>query len=67
MRSNWLSLKAQEKFQTESCFCKTIACNYVTLLTKYLEENNVQTTKRWLLISKITLKASERRHLTTRS
>ena len=35
-RSNWFCWKAQEKFQTESRCCKTIACSYVTLLTTHL-------------------------------
>ena len=71
MRSNWLCWKAQEKFQVESRFCKTIGCSYVTLLTTYLAKktmfkvSNRNTRKRYLLISKITLKTSERRHLTT--
>ena len=71
MRSNWLSWKAQEKFQVESCFCKTIGCSYVTLFTTYLAKktmfkvSNRNTRKRYLLISKITLKTSERRHMTT--
>ena len=71
MRSNWLCWKAQEKFQVESRFCKTIGCSYVTLLTTYLAKktmfkvSNRNTRKRCLLISKITLKTSERRHLTT--
>ena len=69
--SNWLCWKAQEKFQVESRFCKTIGCSYVTLLTTYLAKktmfkvSNRNTRKRCLLISKITLKTSERRHLTT--
>ena len=70
-RSNWLCCKAQEKFQVEFRFCKTIGCSYVTLLTTYLAKktmfkvSNRNTRKRCLLISKITLKTSERRHLTT--
>ena len=70
-RSNWLCWKAQEKFQVESRFCKTIGCSYVTLLTTYLAKktmfkvSNRNTRKRCLLISKITLKTSEGRHLTT--
>ena len=70
-RSNWLCWKAQEKFQVESRFCKTIGCSYVTLLTTYLAKktmfkvSNRNTRKRCLLISKITLKTSERCHLTT--
>ena len=70
-RSNWLCWKAQEKFQVEPRFCKTIGCSYVTLLTTYLAKktmfkvSNRNTRKRCLLISKITLKTSERRHLTT--
>ena len=70
-RSNWLCWKTQEKFQVGSRFCKTIGCSYVTLLTKYLAKktmfkvSNRNTRKRCLLISKITLKTSERRHLTT--
>ena len=69
--SNWLCWKTQEKFQVESRFCKTIGCSYVTLLTTYLAKktmfkvSNRNTRKRCLLISKITLKTSERRHLTT--
>ena len=61
-RSNWLCWKAQEKFQVESRFCKTIGCSYVTLLTTYLAKktmfkvSNRNTRKRCLLISKITLK-----------
>ena len=50
----------------------TTACSYVTLLTTYLAKkktmfkvSNRNTRKRCLLISKITLKTSERRHLTT--
>ena len=71
MRSNWLCWKAQEKFQVESRFCKTIGCSYVTLFTTYLAKktmfkvSNRNTRKRCLLISKLTLKTSERRHLTT--
>ena len=74
MRSNWPCWKAQEKFQVEFRFCKTTACSYVTLLTTYLAKkkkntmfkvSNRYTRKRCLLISKITLKISERRHLTT--
>ena len=30
-----LCWKAQEKFQVEFRFCKTIGCGYVTLLTTY--------------------------------
>ena len=58
-RSNWLCWKAQEKFQVESRFCKTIGCSYVTLLTTYLAKktmfkvSNRNTRKRCLLISKI--------------
>ena len=70
--SNWLCWKGQEKFQVDSRFCKTLGCNYVTLLTKYLAKkktmfkiSNRNTRKRCLLISKITLKTSEWRHLTT--
>ena len=71
MRSNWLCWKAQEKFQVEFLFCKTIGCSYVALLATYLAKktmfkvSNRNTRKRCLLISKITLKTSERRHLTT--
>ena len=70
-RSNWLSWKTREKFQVESHFCKTIGCSYVTLFTTYLAKktmfkvSNRNTRKRYLLISKITLKTSERCHLTT--
>ena len=70
-RSNWLWWKAQEKFQVESRFCKTIGCSYVTLLSTYpvkktvSKVSNRNTRKRYLLTSKITLKTSERRHLTT--
>ena len=62
------SPKAQEKFQVESCFCKTIGCSYETLLTKYLAKKTMfkvrirNTRKTCLLISKITLKTSEWRH-----
>ena len=34
-RSNWLCWKSQEKFQVESCLCKTIGCSCVILLTTY--------------------------------
>ena len=69
----WMSFKreAQEKFQVESRFYETIGCNYVTLLTTYLAKktmlkvSNRNTRKRCLLISKITLKTSGQRHLTT--
>ena len=70
-RSNWLSLKTQEKFQVEPRFCKTIGCSYVTLFTTYLAKktmfkvSNRNTRKRCLLISKIILITSERSHLTT--
>ena len=63
--------EAQEKFQVESRFYETIGCNYVTLLTTYLakktmlEVSNRNTRKRCLLISKIRLKTSGQRHLTT--
>ena len=69
-RSNWLCWKAQEKFQVESHFYEIIGCNYVTLLTTYLAKktmfkvSNRNTRKRCLLVSKITLKTSDRRHLT---
>ena len=69
--SNWLSWKSKEKLQVESRFCKTIGCSYVTLLTTYLYKkamfkvSNRNTRKRCLLISKITLKTSDWRHLTT--
>ena len=69
--SNWLCCKTQEKFQIKSRFCKTIGCSYVTLLITYLAKktmfkvSNRNTSKRCLLISKIALKTSERRHLTT--
>ena len=68
--SNWLCWKSQEKFQVESRFCKAIGCSYVTLYTTYLVKktmfrvSNRNTRKRCLLISRITLKTSERRHLT---
>ena len=71
-RSNWLCWKAQEKFQVEFCFCKTIGCSYVTLFTTYLAKkktlfkvSNRNTRKRCVLISKITLKTSEWCRLTT--
>ena len=70
-RCNWLCGKAQEKFQVEFLFCKTIGCSYVALLATYLAKktmfkvSNRNTRKRCLLISKITLKTSERCHLTT--
>ena len=69
--SNWLFWKAQEKFQMDSRFSKTIACSYVILLTTYLAKktmfkvSNRNTRKRCLLISKITFKTSKWRHLTT--
>ena len=69
-RSNCLCWKAQEKFQVESRFCKTIGCSYVTLLTKYLAKktmfkvSNRNTRKRCLLITKLTLKISDWRHQT---
>ena len=68
-RSNWLCWKAQEKFQVEFRFCKTIGYSYVTLSTTYLTKKTVfkvsnrNTTKRCLLILKI-LK-TERCHLST--
>ena len=68
--SNWLCWKSQEKFQVESRFCKAIGCSYVTLYTTYLVKktmfrvSNRSTRKRCLLISRITLKTSERRHVT---
>ena len=71
MSSNWFFRKAQEKFQVESRLCKTTGCSYVTLLATYLPKktifkaSNKNTRKRSLLISKITLKTSERPHLTT--
>ena len=70
-RSNWLCCKAQEKFQVEFRFCKTIGCSYVTLLTTYLvikkcskffQTDFFSMVK---LILKIKLKTSERCHLTT--
>ena len=71
-RSNWLRWKIQEKFQVESRFFKTIGCSYVTLYTHNVlsqktmfKVSNISTRRRCLLISKITLKTSERRHLTT--
>ena len=70
-RSNWLCWKAQEKFQVESRFYKTIRCSYVTMLATYLAKktmfkvSNRNTRKRCLSISKITLKLSDWRHLTT--
>ena len=71
-RSNWLCCKAQEKFQVEFRFCKTIGCSYVTSPTTYLAKkktifkvSNRNTRKRCLLTLKITLKTSERCHLTT--
>ena len=66
--SKWLCWKAQEKIQVESSFCKTIACSYVTLLSAYLamsKVSNRNTRKRCLLISKMILKTSEKRHLVT--
>ena len=60
-RSNWLYWKVQEKFQPVSRFWKTTACSYVTLF----KVSNKNTRKRCLLMSKITLKTSEQRHLTT--
>ena len=68
IRSYWLCWKAQEKFQVESRFCKTIGCIYVTLLKTYLAKkaifkvSNRNTRKICLLISKITLKTSEPCH-----
>ena len=65
-RSNWLCWKAQE-----SGFCKTTACSYVTLLSAYLAKKKLfkvsskNIRKTCLSISKITLKTSERSHLTT--
>ena len=70
-RCNWLCWKAQEKFQVEFRFCKTIGCSYLTLLTTYLAppkktifkvSNRNRKRKRCLLK---TLKTSERCHLTT--
>ena len=55
----------------EVSFCETIGCSYVTLLTTYLDKkamfkvSNRNTRKRCLLIPKITLKTSGRRHMTT--
>ena len=72
MLSNWLGWKAQKKIQVESRFCKTIGCSCITLLSTYLSKktmfivNNRNTRKRSLLISKIKLKTSEPRHLTTK-
>ena len=72
-RSNWLCWKAQEKFQVEPRFFKTIGCSHVTLLTTYLTKkktmfkvSNRNTRKRCLQIWKIALKTSERCHLTTK-
>ena len=72
MQSNWLCWKAQEKFQVESHFCKTMCCSYVTLYAHnalsqktMFKVSNRNTRKRCLLISKTTLKTSERRLLTT--
>ena len=68
-RSNWLCWKAQEKFQVESLSVRQ--CSYVTLLTTDLAKktmfkvSNKNTSKRCLLISKITLQTSKQRHLTT--
>ena len=71
-RSNWLCWKAQEKFQVESRFCKTTACNLCNFAHNVLsQKKNIvklssrNTRKRCLLISKMTLKTSEWRHLTT--
>ena len=71
--SDWFCWKAQEKSQVKSRFCKTMGSSYVNLLTTYLVKrqkktmfkvSNRNTRKGWL-ISKIILKTSERRHLTT--
>ena len=70
-RSNWICWKAQEKFHVESRFYKTIRCSYVTLLATYVAKkimfkvSNRNTRKSCLLISRITFKTSDRRHLTT--
>ena len=70
-RSNRLCWKTQEKFQVVCRFWKTISCSYVSLPTTYLAKKTMpkvshrNTRKRSLLISKITLKISDRRHLTT--
>ena len=70
-RYNWLCWKAQEKFQVNSRFYKTIGCSYVTLLTTHLAKktmfkvSNRNARKRCLLISKITFKTSDWRHLIT--
>ena len=67
-------ISCKEKFQVESRFCKTASYSCVTLLTTYLAKkqkkamfkvSNRNTRKRCLLISKITLKTSGRRHLTS--
>ena len=66
--SDWLCWKTRKKFQVESRFCKTISCSYVTLFTMYLAKKTMfkvsNRNARCLLISKITLKTSERRYLT---
>ena len=74
MRSNCLCWKAQEKFQVEFCFCKTIGCNFAHNVLSPKQKNKKKTmfkvrirntSKICLLISKITLKIPERCHLTT--
>ena len=55
-------------FEVESRFCQRIDCSYVTLLSTYpakkamFKVNSRNTRKICLLISKITLKPSKRRH-----
>ena len=67
-RSDGLCWKAQEKFQVEYRFCKRTDCSYVILLTTYpakktmFKVSNRITRNICLLISKITLKTSKRRH-----
>ena len=69
-RSNWLCWKTQEKFHVEFRFCKAAVCNYTTLLTTYpankntWKDSNRNSRKMCQLISKMTLRTPERRHLT---
>ena len=64
--------KTSFRWTVESRFCKIIGCSYVTLFAMYLARkknamfwvSNRNTRRRCQLISKITLKTSERSHLT---
>ena len=66
--------KLKRSFRRSLVFVRQIGCSCVSFLITYLanKKNNIQSyqqkhQERWLLISKITLKILEQRHLTTSS